>query len=279
MKKLITLSLILFIPLLASAQLNKNKPDAIKGVGIKEHLGDIVPQNIRLARANGDSVLLSDLLNQGKPVILNPGYYECPQLCSLIRMGILKSINKIDWAPGKDFDILTFSIDPKEHSDLARDEKQHMVSQLKDPENGDGWYFTTGKEEDIHKLTEAVGFGFKYNKKKGQYAHNAGIIFLSPKGKITRYLYGIDYKKLDMKNALYEAADGKIGTTVDRIILCCYQYDPDAGSYVPVAFNIMRVGGIATASILGVLLGMLWLKEKAFGSKKKKKKNSDDELS
>ncbi len=120
----------------------------------------------------------------------------------------------------------------------------------------------TGKQSAIQQLTDAVGFEYEKIERTGEYAHSAAIIFLSPEGKITRYLFGIKFDEFQIRNALYDAADGNVGSTVDKIVMYCYQYDPDSNSYVPVAWRIMQLGGLATVLILGIFLGLLWLREK-----------------
>lgn len=259
------LALSLFTVLLTSqpalSQLNREQPDALQDLGIEEHLGDYIPLDTKFAKANGDSVLLGDLLEEGKPVLLNPSYYECPMLCGLVIDGVINVIDNIVWKPGKEFTIITISIDPTEDAALARKSKENYIGHL-DSTAQANWYFLTGSKEQIDKVVETVGFRYKEIEDTGEYAHSAAIMLLSPDGKITRYLYGISYKEFDVRNALYESADGKIGSTIDKVVMYCYQYDPKSGSYAPVAINIMKLGGLATLIILGIFLASLWLHEK-----------------
>lgn len=258
-----TLSVLLLTTQISLGQLNQQKPGKLQNVGVDEHLGEFIPLDAHLVNSDGDTVRIGDLIEEDKPVILNPVYYECPMLCSLVLNGLLDGVKKLDWSPGKDFTIITFSINPREDYKLAHTNKVGYLEQLKNKdEAARGWYFLSGEKDQIQKLTDAVGFKYEYDEEAGQYAHSAAIIMLSPKGKITRYLYGVDFSKLDLKNGLYDAADGKIGTTVDQIVLYCYQYDPGSKSYVPVAFRIMQIGGLATALVLGIFLGFFWLKER-----------------
>ncbi len=250
------------------AQLNREKPDAVKEIGIQEKLGERIPSDIELVNSGGDTVRMGELFEQGKPILFNPGYYECPQLCSLIRNGVFKAMQELNWNPGEDYTIVSFSFDSTEAAGLADSVKKHYIKRFDREGASEGWHFMTGSGEQVRRLTQAVGFGFKYDDTNDQIAHQSAIIFASPQGKITRYLYGIQYKTLDVKNALYKAADGKIGSTVERIVLSCYQYNPDEESYVPMAFRIMKLGGIATAIILGGVLSIFWIRERA---KKKEK--------
>ena len=245
----------------ALAQVNRETPDALQDLGIEEHLGDYIPLDAKFATSGGDSVVLGDLLEEGKPVLLNPLYYECPMLCGLVIDGVINVVDELAWKPGKEFIVISISIDPNEDAMLAAKSKENYLSGMDSTEKA-GWHFLTGNKEQIDRVIEAVGFEYKEIERTGEFAHSAAIMLLSPEGKITRYLYGISYDSFNVRSALYESADGKIGNTVDKLVMYCYQYDPDSGSYAPVAINIMKLGGLATLIILGIFLGLLWLREK-----------------
>lgn len=249
-------------PISSSAQLNKQKPRNLQDVGVEEQLGDKIPLDLTFATSKGDSVTLAELLEDDKPVLLNPVYYECPMLCTMVIDAVFAGVKEVKWDPGKEYNIITFSIDPEEDYKLAAATKSGFIKKLNRENAEKGWYFLTGKEEVIRTLTEAVGFNYKKVEETDEYAHSAAIMFLSPDGVITRYLYGISFDESNIRNALYEAADGKIGSTMEQIILSCYHYDPDSQSYLPVAWRILRLGGIVTLLFLGVFLGLLWLREK-----------------
>lgn len=248
-------------PLSGYAQLNKQKPKSLQDVGVTERLGESIPLDLTFANADGDSVSLNELFNKDKPVLLNPVYYECPQLCSMVKEAIYKGVNDLKWSPGTDYDIVTFSFDPNEEAMLAAKNKKRYIEKLDRKNAESGWHFLTGSKQNIKTLTEAVGFDFR-KLQNGQYAHGAAIMFLSPQGKITRYLYGIKFDEFNMRNALYEAADGNIGSAAEQVLLYCYQYDADSNSYAPVAWRIMQVGGFATMIILGIFLGFMWMRHR-----------------
>lgn len=261
--------LLLFLTLLFSipatqawGQLNTDQPEKLQQAGVDEQLGSIIPGEITFKDSNGATITVAEIFEGDKPVLVNPVYYECPMLCSLVLNGVLEGAQNVAWSPGKDYKILTFSIDDEETPELAARNKSNYLSNLDRPGADEGWYFLTGDSTSIHTLAEAIGFNFAYDPKSDEYAHAAAIVFASPERKITRYLYGIEYSELNMKNALYEAADGKIGNPLDQIVMYCYQYDPDSRSYVPVAWNIMQIGGLATFLILAIFLGLFWLREK-----------------
>lgn len=249
-------------PFLAEAQLNRQKPQDLQEVGVEEQLGDRIPLDLTFATSEGDSTTLRALMDSDKPVLLNPVYYECPMLCSMVIDAVFAGVNDLKWTPGKEYNIITFSIDPEEDHRLAASTKDSMITKFGRESAGDGWYFLTGKENSIKTLTEAIGFKYKKVDQTGQYAHSASIMFLSPDGILTRYLYGIKFDEFSLRNALYEAADGEIGSTVDQVLLYCYQYDPDSQSYTPVAWRIMQLGGFATVLVLGIFLGLMWLRNK-----------------
>ena len=252
---------VLSSPIHVQAQLNR-EPEALQDVDIIEHLGETIPLDARFATSKGDSITIGDLLEEGKPVILNPLYYECPMLCGLVIDGVLNVTNQLVWNPGEDYIIISFSIDPSEDYALAAEHKERYYSQLNKPQPENGWYFLTGNKSNIDKMITAVGFEVNEIEDTGEFAHTAAIMMLSPEGVITRYLYGIQYNEFDVRSGLYESADGKIGNTLNKVIMYCYQYDPDTNSYAPVAINIMKIGGLATLIILGIFLGLLWLREK-----------------
>lgn len=241
---------------------NEIAENKLNKLGIDEKLGQTIDLSTRFALSNGDSVYLRELLKSGKPIVLNPVYYECPMLCGLVLNGLLKSASNVDWTPGEEYQIITFSINPDEKHELAAQNKKAYVDSLGRPKAWNGWYFLTGTQENIKKLTESIGFRFFYDEVAQQYSHPACIVIISPDGTITRYLYGIEYDTIQYKKALSEAVDGKIGTTVDKIILYCYSYDPNLNSYVPQALQIMKLGGVFIVLGLGTFLSILWIKEK-----------------
>ncbi|MEO1022428.1 MAG: SCO family protein, partial [Bacteroidota bacterium] len=237
-----------------SAQLNKGTPEVLQDLTVTEYLGDTVPLKTRFATSSGDSVYLYEILEEGKPVLLNPLYYDCPMLCGLVIEGVFQSIDELTWKPGKEYTVISYSIDPTENDSVASVYKEQFLSDLSTPINPDGWYFLTGNKININKLSEAIGFGFTEIQGTGEYAHPAAIVMLSPKGVITRYLYGVQFDEFVVRSALYESADGKIGNTMTKVLMYCYQYDPESNSYVPIAINIMKLGGLATLIILGIFL-------------------------
>jgi len=254
--------LLLLLPVALYAQ-PVTPPAELNDVGITEKLGDTLPGDIQLVNSMGETVTVDELLSSGKPLIFTPIYYECPMLCNLILNGVTYGLRDLQWQIGDRFEVVTFSIDSAETPELARDNKESYLRLLGKPEAADGWHFMTADQQNIDRLTDALGFEFVWSDEAQGFLHGSAIMFVSPNGMITRYLYGIEYMELSLRNALFDAAEGKIGTTLERVMLFCYTFDPDSRSYVPNALNIMKVGGLLTMTFLGIFLGLLWFRKKA----------------
>lgn len=264
-KAALTISIYLSVLLIAGsaeAQLNKGKPAILDDIGVDEHFGDKIPLDATFTNSDGEEVTINELMEPGKPVLLNPLYYECPMLCNVVIEGVFEVVKELEWSPGTDYTIISFSIDPEEEYPLAAENKKRYLSDLNREGAAEGWHFLTGSEEQIKKITGSVGFKYKKEEQTGEYIHSAAIMFLSPDGIITRYLYGTQFSEFDLRNALFEAAEGSIGSAMERVVLYCYTYDPASGSYVPLAINIMKLGGLATLIILGIFLSLFWNKER-----------------
>jgi protein SCO1 len=233
------------------------------GAEIVEKLGDTLSiDQIWLIDEKGDSSSIRDLLLPGKPAILNMGYFDCPKLCGLVTNALLAGMKETSWTPGNQYQVLTISLDPGETFELAAEKKSNYLKKFDRSGAESGWRFLTGSAANVEALSKATGFGFVWDEASEQFIHAAAIVVISPEGVITRYLYGVSYPEIQLRNALYEAADGKVGSTIDRIVLYCFDYDPLSNSYVLVAINIMKLGGLVTMLGLGIFLGLFWLRER-----------------
>lgn len=236
-------------------------PEEMKGVRVDENLGAILPLDIPFENSFGETVALGDYVNGDRPAILVLAYYRCPMLCTLVLNGLTDTLKQIQWTAGQEFDVITVSIDPNESRQLAVLKKQHYLREYKRPSAKKGWHFLTGSAESIAKLADTVGFRYKEVPEKNQFAHAASIYMISPKGKITRYLYGVRFERQTVRLSLVEASDGKIGSTIDRILLTCFHYDAVAGEYTLAALNLMRIAGALTVLLLGSLIAVYWRRE------------------
>jgi protein SCO1/2 len=238
-------------------------PDALKDIGITEHLGSNVSiQNLVFKDETGKEVHLGDYFKSGRPVILNMTYFECPNLCTFVLNGLVTSLKEIEWSPGKQFEVVTVSINPRETPALASLKKKAYLGSYDRAGAENGWHFLTGDDDQIHKLADQVGFRYRYDESQKQYAHSAALFVLTPEGKISRYLYGIEFKPQDMRLALLEATNGKIGNVVDRILLFCYRYDAQTKKYSVYLGKVMQAGGAGTILVFGGYLAVFWRSER-----------------
>ncbi|MFH2054840.1 MAG: SCO family protein [bacterium] len=254
--------MLLLVAASLQAQVVKESDPQLKGIDVVEHLGEQIPLDLEFVNDAGDTVQLSHYFNQGRPVIIVLAYYTCPMLCTLVLNGVSDGLRELPWVPGDKFQVLTISIDPRETADLAAAKKHRYVESLNREGAAAGWDFMVGAESQSKALAEALGFKYYWDEANQQYAHPAVVFVLTEDGKISRYLYGLEFKPADLKLALLEASEGEIGSTVDRIILYCFHYDPEAGSYTVFAANVMKLGGVATMILLGAVLGLFWMRER-----------------
>lgn len=241
-----------------SAQIADYEPESLKQIDVIEHLGDTVPGDIILVNAEGDTLPLSNYLDGESPLVLTLAYYECPMLCTMVLNGLTESADELDWRPGEDYRMLTVSIDPEEDAELAAGKERVYLNSFDNELGEDAWRFHVTSQAEITRLAESVGFEYYYDEESDEYAHPAVMILLTGDGRIARYLYGLSPSVNDLKFGLMEASEGRIGSTIDRLILYCYHYDSQAGSYSLVAANVMRIGGAATVLVLGAFLSILW---------------------
>lgn len=242
------------------------KPTELQGVEVTERLGQTIDLDLEFTGEDGYPHALRDYFGKGKPVLLNLVYYTCPMLCNLVLNAQVAALRDLSWTPGNEFEIVTISIDPTENFGLARSKKAAYLASYDRP--APGWHFFADYKENVQKLAAQIGFGYHLDQRTGQYAHPAAIFVLTPEGKISRYLYGIKFKPFNLRLALNEAAEGKVGNTVDKILLLCFHYDPVEKSYVVMARNLMRIGGFATMLVLGIVLWVLWRRERRAGFNK-----------
>jgi protein SCO1/2 len=204
---------------------------------------------------------------QGRPVVLSLVYYNCPMLCTIVLNDMLRSFSAVPLLIGKDYDVITISFDPTETPAIAADKKRNYVRNYAKGDRAaaetsarNGWHFLTGSEESIKRITDAVGFRYQYDQKSKQFFHPSGITVLTPGGKIARYFFGIDYEPTDLRLALLEASDNKIGKLTDHVLLYCFHYDELTGKYSLAIMRMVRVAGIIT--VLGIVGGITWMLRK-----------------
>jgi protein SCO1/2 len=242
-------------------------PAELKKVSFDQNLGVQVPLDLPFRDETGRPVLLSRYFN-GRPVVLALVYYECPMLCTQALNGLVRSLKVLALELGRDYNVVTISFNPAETPAEAAEKKELYLARLKRPGASDGWHFLTGNEPSIRLLTETVGFHYVYDAATKQYAHPTGIIVLTPEGKTSKYIYGIDYGPRDLRLALVEASDHKVGTPVDRLLLYCYHYDPASGKYGLVLLNVIRLGAALTVVLLGGFILLMRRHERQVASQR-----------
>jgi protein SCO1 len=236
----------------------------VKEIGVDEKLGEKIPLDLKFFDEDGNQIILGDLFKDGKPLILSLAYFSCPRLCSLTLKGTLESLNALPTLYlGKDFKVATLSFNPIEKPDLAKEKALEYRGKLKKEQSAEAkWLFLTGDEDNISKLTQAVGF--RYKKDGEEFAHPTTLIFFTPEGRISRYLYGVQFEPKEMKLSLLEASDGTIGSSevLNKVLLFCYAFDPVGKRYALQALKIVKAGGVITLISLGMFLTYYWKKEK-----------------
>lgn len=234
-------------------------PRELEGVGIDEKLGQKIDLSLQFIGEDGYPHALREYFSSGKPVILNLVYYSCPMLCTLVLNGQTEALRAIPQVAGRDFEIVTVSIDPTENYKLAQAKRAAYLESYE--RSKQGWHFLADYQNNAARLADQAGFRYRWDDRTKQYAHAAAIMVLSPEGMVSRYLYGVRFKPIDVRLALAEAASGRTGIS-DKILLYCFHYDPAARSYTLVAMNIMRIGGALAVLVLGFALFRFWRRER-----------------
>jgi protein SCO1 len=237
-------------------------PPGLEGVGIDQRLNQPVPLDLTFRNEQGKTVHLGDYFHDGRPVILNLVYYRCTMLCPQVLNGLTAALKVIDMEPGKQFEVVTLSIDPRETPQLAASRKAMYLKKLGNPDAAQGWHFLTGEQPQIAALAKAVGWRYQYDPKLNQFAHAAGIVLITPQGRIAQYYYGVDYSARDMRLGIIDASQNKIGSLADQVLLYCYHYDPRSTRYGATIIRIIRLAGLATVIVLGSAIVLLFRNEK-----------------
>jgi protein SCO1/2 len=236
-------------------------PRPLREIGFDQRLDERVPLDVEFKDDQGRTVKLGEYFGR-KPVVVAFVYYDCPMLCTMILSSITSTLGILSLEPGKDFELVMVSFDPRETAELAARKKAEYLHRYDRPATADGWHFLTGEPPSIERLTKAAGFRYTWDEETQQFAHPAGIIVLTPDGRLARYLFGLEYGARDLRFALVEASEGRIGTTVDAALLYCFHYDPMTGRYGFVVMRMLRVAGAATVVALGTFVFIMLRRER-----------------
>lgn len=234
-------------------------PDAVDGLGVTEHLNKVLPLDTRFTDDRGALIRLGDYFDGEKPVILSLNYSNCPMLCQQQLNGLVRTLSEMDASVGEDFHVVSISIDPRESYQKASKTRMRYYQEYDRPGTADGWHFLVGDVTSIMAVAKATGFQYRYVPERKEYAHTAVLMLCTPDGRISRYIYGVQFDEPTLRLSLVEASEGKIGTTVDQIILTCFMYDETAGRYGPQAVRLMQLGAFTTVACLAIGLIPFWV--------------------
>ena len=254
-------SIIFIISFIFPQQLKENFPSE-RPIDIIENLGGYIPLEEKFVDESGEIIEIGSLFDNEIPTILTLNYFECPMLCTLVLNGLAESIKNLTLNSGDDYQIITIDINPNEKTLFANQKKKNYIKGYGLQNVEKNWHFLTGSQESIKRIADSIGYIYYYDEQRDEYMHPAAITLLGSKGKISRYLYGIEFPNKDLKLGILEASEGKVGSTLDKIILYCYHYDPYKNTYTIFATNVMRLGGIFTIIFLCIMIAGYWKKDK-----------------
>jgi protein SCO1 len=245
-----------------AARADTQRPQILRDVGFDQRLGAQAPLDLPFRDETGRAVTLRDYVG-GKPVLLVPAYYECPMLCTLVLNGVVSALRALPFDIGREFRVVTVSFNPHETSALAAAKKATYLEQYRRPGAAEGWHFLVGDETSIRPLMQAIGFRYAWDPEATQYAHASGLVVLTPGGRVSHYFYGVEFAPRDLRLALVEASNERIGSLVDQLLLFCFHYDPATGRYSRVALTAVRAGGVLTLAALGGFLFVMLRRDRA----------------
>jgi protein SCO1 len=241
---------------------SQSMPKALREIGFDQNIDQQLPLDAQFLDEDGRTVTLGSYYGK-RPVLLAFVYYTCPMLCTQVMNAMTATISVLSLDAGKDFDLVLVSIDPRETPAQAAAKKQEFLHRYKREGAASGWHFLTGSEPEIQRVAKAAGFRYAWDEQTQQYAHPTGIIVTTTDGRLARYLFGIEYGPRDLKLALVDASEGKVGSFVDQLLLYCYHYDPMTGRYGIYVMRTLRVAGVATVLLIGTFIVVMVRREKS----------------
>ncbi len=220
-------------------------PSQLQNVGFEPPLNAQLPLDLAFRDESGREVTLREYSGQ-RPMLLALVYYGCPMLCNQVEMGVVGTLKMLSFTPGRDYEVVFVSFDPRENPAMAAQKKEAAMSHFGRRETASGWHFLTGSQESIDALTKAANFRYSFDTRINIFAHASGIMLLTPDGRISRYFYGVEYPSRDVRLGLVDASAGKIGTPIDHLLLFCFEYNPESARYSATILKIVRLGGLLT---------------------------------
>ncbi len=245
----------------ADKPLSEKSPE-LEGIGIDEKLGDRIDLSLQVTDESGKLVPLKSFFDGKKPVILSLVYFSCPGLCNYHLNGLTTGLKKMEWSPGQNFEVIALSFDAKETAEVGSRKKETYLKLYDRAGTERGWHFVTANEDVIKKITNSIGFRYKWDEKNKEWIHASAATILSPEGKISRYLHGIIFDPRDVKLALLDAMDGKTVSLGDKLISYCFQYDPHKSKYSLMSLRLVQFGGGFFLMLLFLILIPFYLRSK-----------------
>lgn len=230
-----------------------SRPAALRDVAFDQRVNEPMPLDAAFRDETGKTVRLGDYFG-ARPVILVLVYYRCQSLCPLLLEGVARSLHGITFTAGDQYNLVVMSFDPRDTPGVAAAKKTELIQRYGRTGAGAGWHFLTGEDAAIRQVTDAVGFHYVYDPKIDEFAHAAGLVILTPQGKIFRYMYGIEFSPQVLRLGLVEASGNRLGSPIDQVLLFCYHYDPSAGKYTVIVMNIIRLAGLLTVGAVGTFI-------------------------
>lgn len=231
-------------------------PPILKGINFEQRLGSEIPLDATFQDENGRTVELGSYFGK-KPVVLILAYYRCPMLCTLVMDGAAKAFRQLSFDLGDQFDAITVSFDPRDTPADSKREQAKYIQVYGHPDAAGSWHFLTGQQAQIQRLTDAVGFHYAYDPRTGQYVHTAGIVVITPAGKVAQYFYGVTFDPQFLRLALVQSSNEKIGSVIDQVLLYCCTYNPDTGRYEATIGRVLQIAGALTILLVGAGLWLL----------------------
>ncbi|MBI2827658.1 MAG: SCO family protein [Acidobacteria bacterium] len=235
-------------------------PPQLKDVTFKQRLGEMLPLDAAFSDDDGRSVTLGQLFGR-KPVLLAFVYYQCPMLCTQVMNGVSSALKVMPFRAGQDFDVVLVSFDPRDTPAIAAEKKRAHLKYWSAERDAAAWHLLTGGAASIRRVTSAAGFTYQWDQRTGQFAHVSGILVVTPEGRLSRYFYGVEYSPKELRLALVESGEGRIGSAIDELLLYCFHYDPESGRYGLVVMNLVRLGGVMTVLFMGGFILMMRRRE------------------
>lgn len=236
-------------------------PDELQDIGFDQRLGAQVPFDLGFTDEEGKAVRLGDYFGR-RPVLLVPVYYECPMLCGQVINGLVAGLATMPFLPGKEYEVVAVSFDPRDTVEAAAKRKNTVLGRYGRRETAGGWHFLTGEPESIRGFTEAIGFRYRFDERKGQFAHTAGAVLATPDGRLSRYYFGLEFPGRELRLGMVEASAERIGSVVDHVFLYCFRYDPASGRYTALTLNIVRLAGALTVALIAGWLAVTFSRER-----------------